>query len=43
MRKGQHYKIDALEESGKTVDDAMKEALQVLNITRAYVEITVIN
>lgn len=43
MRKGQHYKMDELEKSGKTVDDAVNEALQEMNLTREDVEITVID
>lgn len=42
MRKGQHYKMDELEKSGKTVDDAVNEALREMNLTREDVEITVI-
>ena len=43
MRKGQHYKMDELEKSGKTVDDAVNEALREMNLTREDVEITVID
>lgn len=35
--------MDELEKSGKTVDDAVNEALQEMNLTREDVEITVID
>ena len=34
--------MDELEKSGKTVDDAVNEALKEMNLTRDEVEITII-